>query len=70
MSSQPPIPQNDISYTNEPPIFKKTSDEQVILKTVILQNQSVSYLKSPNRKTSQNDMEILLLFFLRIFFKN
>ena len=34
--------------------FKKTSDEQLILKAITLQNQSVSYLQSANGKTTQN----------------
>ena len=47
--------------------FKKTSDEQLILKTIILQNQSVSYLQSANRKIPQNECEFFFFFFFRFF---
>ena len=40
---------------------QKTSDEKLILKAIILQNQSVSYLISTNKNTPQKESEIFFL---------
>ena len=45
-----------------------SSKKHLILKAIILQNQSVSYFSSANRKTAQNESEKKkFIFFLKIF---